>query len=262
MSSVTGRISEIKQPRGGYIRPSDLEVRERASKLELSPNENIHSSLVGLAVDYLSRYMMGDKAAEAFRISLAGANIASWMGGIEYAEAKSLNLLEGISGLNDTSIVNACKLATYDVWLRNPAHALRAPGPDDIMPDKDTIFNIRELVSRCLSFWDEYGPIISQGFTFEPDGYTKTVNTGDGDFLTKDTMWDLKVSKSKPTSKHTLQIMMYWIMGQHSGNPIFSSISRVGFFNPRSNTAYLLDVIDIDPDVIKTIERDVICYKN
>ena len=32
--------------------------------------------------------------------------------------------------------------------------------------------------------------------------YTETVSAGDGDFLTSDTLWDFKVSKSKPTNKH------------------------------------------------------------
>ena len=56
-----------------------------------------------------------------------------------------------------------------------------------------------------------------RNFTFEPTGYTKIVNAGDGDFLTKDTLWDFKVSKSKIDRKQTLQILMYWIMGKHSG---------------------------------------------
>ena len=40
-------------------------------------------------------------------------------------------------------------------------------------------------------------------------GYTVTVETGDGDFLTDDTLWDFKVSKSKPTNKHTYIAVAY-----------------------------------------------------
>ena len=89
------------------------------------------------------------------------------------------------------------------------------------------------MVKRSVSFWNMYGPIIKDGFTFEPYGYTKTVDTGDGDFLTQDTLWDFKVSKAKPTNKHTLQLLMYWIMGQHSGKDEFKNISNLGIFNPR-----------------------------
>jgi len=91
-------------------------------------------------------------------------------------------------------------------------------------------------------------------------GYTATVISGDGDFLTSDTLWDFKVSINKPTSKHTLQLLMYWIMGQHSGQECFKNISKIGIFNPRLNAVYLFDMSKIDPNIIKIIEDEVICY--
>ena len=72
----------------------------------------------------------------------------------------------------------------------------------DTNPDSYTIQNIQTMVKRSVAFWDKYGPIVKDGFTFEPYGYTQTVNSGDGDFLTRDTIWDFKVSKSKPTNRH------------------------------------------------------------
>lgn len=116
------------------------------------------------------------------------------------------------------------------------------------------------MVERSVKFWEEFGPIIQDGFTFEPNGYTDTVDTGDGDYLTVDTLWDFKVSKSKPTNKHTLQLLMYWIMGQHSGQKVYKNITRLGIFNPRLNFVYTLDLVDIAPEIIEEIERDVICY--
>lgn len=41
--------------------------------ITLNENENIHASLVGLAVDYMTRFMMGAQKEEAFSISLKGA---------------------------------------------------------------------------------------------------------------------------------------------------------------------------------------------
>ena len=98
------------------------------------------------------------------------------------------------------------------------------------------------MVERSIAFWKKYGPITKDGFTFEKNGYTKTVDSGDGDYLTEDTLWDFKVSKSKPTNKHTLQLLMYWIMGQHSGKPEFKNITKLGIFNPRLNTVYTLNI--------------------
>lgn len=68
-------------------------------------------------------------------------------------------------------------------------------------------------MNRGIKFFDQYGPITLDGFVFV-GGYTDIVSSGDGDFLTKDTLWDFKVSKDKPKSAHTLQLLMYYIMGK------------------------------------------------
>ena len=99
------------------------------------------------------------------------------------------------------------------------------------------------MVERSKLFWKKYGPITVDGFTFENGGYTSTVTTGDGDYLTANTIWDFKVSKSEPTNKHTLK-----------------NITNLGIFNPRLNKAYILDVNNISTEIIKTVENDVICY--
>lgn len=80
MSSVTQRINEIKQPSGGYIKPSQLEVKELNDGKILFENENLHASVVGMTVDYLTRLSMGTHVDEAFYISLQGAMIASSFG--------------------------------------------------------------------------------------------------------------------------------------------------------------------------------------
>jgi len=66
MVSVTNRITQVKQPRGGYIKPKDFKLVELNDSKALFPDENTHSTLVGLAVDYLTRFTMGTPAKEAF----------------------------------------------------------------------------------------------------------------------------------------------------------------------------------------------------
>lgn len=173
---------------------------------------------------------------------------------------KASKLLDGIKAIDEKAITNACKLVTYDVWFRNPMGAIMAKGADEINPDTETIQNIKIMVQRSVKFWENYGPIVKDGFTFEPNGYTETVNSEDGDYLTTDTLWDFKVSKSKPTNKHTLQLLMYWIMGQHSGQEIYKSIQNLGIFNPRLNEVYLLNVNTISKEIITEVEKDIICY--
>lgn len=259
MYSVTGRVKEVKQPRGGYIKPSEFDVINLNDGNVLNDNENVHASIIGMVVDYLTRLVMSGDLVDSFRISITGSAYAAKRNG-ERVLKEAYGYLRNINGLDDNSIINACKMVTFDVWYRNPMAALLAKQAKDINPDSATIENIRIMVKRCVSFFETYGPITVDGFTFEPNGYTETVSAGDGDFLTSDTLWDFKVSKSKPTNKHTLQLLMYWIMGQHSGKEEFKNITKLGIFNPRLNNVYLLEMSKVSGETIAEIEKDVICY--
>ena len=90
---------------------------------------------------------------------------------------------------------------------------------------------------------------------------TFTVTTlDDGDFLTKDTLWDFKVTASKPNKDHTLQLLIYYLMGRRSIHPEFQTIEKLGIFNPRQNTIYQLPISEISDEVIKEVETNVIGY--
>ena len=69
------------------------------------------------------------------------------------------------------------------------------------------------------------------------------------------------MTKTAPNKDHTLQVLVYYIMGLHSFDPDFLSIKNLGFYNPRKNIVYQLPVSDIPLDLIRTIENEVICYK-
>lgn len=49
-------------------------------------------------------------------------------------------------------------------------------------------------------------------------------------------------------------------MGMHSVHPEFKGIKRLGIFNPRLNSVYLLDIGTIAPETIREVETDVIGY--
>ena len=53
---------------------------------------------------------------------------------------------------------------------------------------------------------------------------------------------------------------MYYIMGVHSEMDLFKNIENIGFYNPRQNTMYKLNVKEIPEETISVIERDVIGY--
>ncbi|MBE6741721.1 MAG: hypothetical protein E7570_05390 [Ruminococcaceae bacterium] len=259
MFPVSFVAEKTKQPRGGYIKPSQFTLIQLEDEQELKDLNNISPIIVGLAVDYLTRFAIGTPKEDAFGISMSGARRAQERG-VEDAEAVADGLLDGITGLDDQSIINACKLATFDVWIRNTKAAAMAKTHSDTNPDENTVNDIRIMVNRGVRFFDEYGPIKKDGFTFKPNGYSLKVSSGDGDFLTEDTMWDFKVSKSPIKSKHTLQLLMYYIMGKHSENEIFNGINKIGFFNPKLNCVYILNADSIDKSIIEEVEKEVICY--
>lgn len=250
MASVTQRIAEVKQPHGGYLPMKSFKKDIFNDDKILNESENIHASLIGMAVDYLTRFMLGDSVDEAFRISCMGAVRINM-------QSKADSLKANITGLDDISIVSACKLVGFDVCIRSSKSSYKPV--ENINPDESTIENIRIMVNRSISFWNKYGPIVRSELTFE-GGYTSTVDSGDGDFLSEDTLWDFKVSKSAPTSKHSLQILMYYVMGIYSIHDCYRNISNLGFFNPRLNIAYICPVSSISKETIEEIENNVICY--
>lgn len=253
MYSVTKRVSMVKQPRGGYISPKQFQVIEKNDNMELHENENIHATLIGLAVDYLTRLMMKTPKEMAFHISVKGAERIG-------DEKNAEKLLARIKGLDNDSILCACKIVGYDICARAGNMGIARYKPvNEIEPNEETIENIRLMVQRSLDFWSEYGPILKDGFTFF-GGYTNVVSSGDGDYLSYDTLWDFKVSKAEPQKTHTLQLLMYWIMGCHSIHNEFDTIKKLGIFNPRKNKIYLLKISDIKKEIIQEVEKEVIGY--
>ena len=251
MVSVTKRIAQIKQPRGGYINLKEFTVIDLQDNQQLHINENEPGSIIGLAVDYLTRFSLGTPSKEAFSISIRGAMLINKY---DYA----LQLLDSIVGLDNESIICTCKLVGLDVVFRAGPMAYTRPS-ESISPDEDTISNIRIMVERSLAFFKEYGPVIQDGFTFE-GGYTNLIHTGDGDFLTRTGLWDFKVAKKVPTKNHTLQLLVYYLMGLHSIHDEFKGIKQLGIFNPRFNKVYLLNIDSISEEIISQVSKEVIGY--
>lgn len=250
MASVTTIANNAKQPKGGYIPISNFNKITLQDGKVLNKKENVSGSIIGRVVDYLTRYMLEGNAKEVFDVAYEGAKMANK---IQEAEQE----LKNITGLNKKSIYSAVKLMRFDTIRRT----LSKKYADEIcnVPDDDTVDNIITMVERSVHFLNEYGPVVLAGFTFE-EGYTSLVSSGDGDYLTQDTIWDFKVLKNEPTSKHTLQIFMYYLMGLNSIHPEFVEVENLGFYNPRSNTIYQLPVSDIQKDVLAEVYSDVLMY--
>lgn len=276
---LTQRVRAAKQPRGGYIKPSTMEVRymtgDATAPLDYK-EENIHPPLVGTAVDYLTRYALATggegwhRAESAFSISLIGAGL---VGQEDYARGLCEFLNDELDRVNGRpedpsldywvpcqgdpktgevyesiratvpsaeAIDAAVKLASFDSAFRA---GVAAYNPDAITtPDAITVQHIATMIARSLAFFREYGPMTESGFI---------AGDADGDFLTADTIWDFKVSVNPPTAVHTLQLLALWIMGLRGGQ--FQSITHLGIYNPRLDAVYRLPVASIPEGIIAEV---------
>lgn len=254
MFSVTERIEKITQPHGGYL-PKELlrmyQYEDGQKILTDIPEYSTYSAIQATVVDYMTRFLCGYSVEEAFYISLLGAQNVE-------QEDTARRLLESIKGRDQKSIISACKLVGYDVaYRRGPEYY---PGVDHINPPNSILSNISIMIDRGLTFLDNKGPIVKTGFTFE-GGYSQLISSGDGDFLTKTGLWDFKVSLHHPTSKETLQILIYYLLGINSIHPEFKNLTRIGLFNPLKNQAYEIYLDEIPDEVFHDVCRYVIGYK-
>lgn len=251
LCSVTEKANKIKSP-ARFLKPSTFEkIQLTGGGTEtLFPTENVSPALIGLAVDYLTRYKTGSPLPTCFKIASLGA--------IEIGEDSLLTtLLNQIHGLDNQSIIAAIRASGFDCVYRAGAATYRPV--ENICPDEGTVENVRTMVNRSLTFFDEYGPKEMDGLNF-PGGYTGHIASGDGDFMTSDTLWDFKVSKKTLLGSHVLQLLIYWRLEVHSIYPEYQEILYLGVYNPRMNLVYRYPIAQISPETIEIVDHDIICY--
>lgn len=226
-----------------------MQAKEYDDGRSLSDKESLAATTMGLVVDYMTRFMLTHDALGAFDIPIRGARIF----GKENVVMQQLNL---IKGLDDVSIKAAARIilvfdASYRIGL-TPQFALAERSIDEL-----TLKNVKIMVERSLTFFESVGPVIATEFTFE-GGYTNVVTNADADYLTKNTIWDMKVSVKSPKKEHTLQLILYYLLAKRSGQERFKEIDSLGIFNPRLNTSYSLNVDEVDPEVLEEISTNVL----
>ena len=250
MSSIIEIIKNAKQPKNGYLEINKFKEISFSDDLVISENENIPISIVGIVIDYMTRFMITNDVRNCFRVSLSGAKY------INQSE-KAEEFIQKITGLNNESIIAACKLAGYDICFRvNPSHYSPV---EDINPNEQSIENIKNMIQRCLLFVKKYGPIIRDGFTFE-GGYTDKITMGDGDYLTDGTIWNLKLTSQGININDTLEILITYLMGKRSNYPELQDVHCISFFNPRLNKIFTLNTADIPKETIDVVEKNIIGY--
>lgn len=161
MVSVTQRIKQVKQPRGGYVNPKSLSVEllsvDGVADVDHRA-ENVHPSIMGIAVDYLTRLAGGTEPQDAFHVSLLGA---AQLGPAVFSDATSTVRSLTPGKIDRATIEAGCRLAGYDVGYRaGPAFY----NPDAVTtPDATTAAHIETMVARSLDFFRERSRAATRG---------------------------------------------------------------------------------------------------
>lgn len=249
MSSVTQIVKNTNQPYGGFLPAKKFKVIALDDGHTLSEAESLLPQTMGLVVDYMTRYLLTRDFEQAFDISLKGIDLLQIPRLITAEEFAKLALCNQIKV--------ACELVVFDQVVR----AGLTPTSDQFNREvsQDTLRHLEIMIQRSLSFFKTYGPLLSTELTFQ-GGYNQFVTSGDGDFLTEDTIWDFKVSKHDITKRHTLQLLMYWILGQESGLSQYQNVKNIGIFNPRLNKVYYYHINDLDQKMLDYIKYQIMHY--
>lgn len=267
--SVTSRIKSAKQPWGGYLRPRDMAVESDSFELYYSiDEEKVAPSIVGMGTDYLTRlFLFPGKPEVAFAISSVGAKIAKEEPAfgrlLEEVRSLAAPLTKPGGTIPYDDAVSLARLSliisTFDVYYRSPLSA-RYPWTE-IEPGVEASENAFQMAAwsadklRLAAAGHDYPDTL---ITFN-GGYTDLISDGDADYLAGGTLWDMKVSTRPPTSKDTLQLLVYWRMALHSEEG-YGDIHSVGILNPRLWSVYTYELSNLPEDTVRILDKEIIGY--
>lgn len=253
--SVTQRIKQVTQPYGGYL-PKKLFKYHKFPTPKIKYDKSV-ATTVGLVVDYLSRYMVSSFSydrygpSKAFHISILGSRLAGKEKEIKF-------LLKNVNrNLDDKCIISACKIVQYDCYVRGTQFTRVN---EEIEINSETIIAIREMVYRVVSILkNNTQKLLKFELTF-PCCQDQIVKQGDADFLTDDTLWDIKVTDKVFDSKYSLQILMYYLKSLRSSKK-YTEIKYLALYSPLTDEIYYINVNDISNKIKYEINNQVFGFK-
>ncbi len=153
---VTTRIRLVSQPPEGLLPLSLFSRSDSSTRKSLYPRsmETVPPDLAGLYVDYMTRVAMGTPVWVAFHVPLLGARLVG-QGRIRGVPAVPCD------GFLSASARAACLLLDFDAASRRGPQYWR---PRRMVPDDATYFNLTRMVARSRAFFDEYRPVVWDGF--------------------------------------------------------------------------------------------------
>lgn len=260
------------QPRGGFLPPKNFTAKPltdnpRYIKLvEICCKGGVLApQSLGLVFDYILRVDMAiivgtnpaDAVLNAFEVSLLGAKVVNKLDDALKLAAKIANLFEERHKNFKKIVQTASELVVYDTVFRAGYYNPDAEPPKINDGDRNAI---ELMLAATEAYLLEKEHLVSLGFGFGALAAEK-VASSDGDILTADSVIDLKCSVKEPTSKHTLQLLLYYILGLHEHSDLFRPLKYIKIINPRLGMVYSYEISKIDLEVLKHIESEIMGYK-
>lgn len=267
------------QPHGGFIPPKDMAVKQFESKtnnyeqligvISKLEEKTLSPQSFGLVFDYLLRTEMAiifkvrpaEAVIDAFKVSFLGASEID-----KFNDAKALafelikcySVDDWKSRLDYLKVAQiASELVVYDAVFRAGYYNPDAQPPKVSNGDKEEL----ELMLRATEYHLlKNEDVIEFGFGFTAEG-AENLLPSDGDILTKTSIIDIKCSKNEPTSKHTLQLLLYYILGLHERPSDFKTLQYIKILNPRLGKVYSYEIAKVSVETFKHIESDIMGYR-
>ena len=89
----------------------------------------------------------------------------------------------------------------------------------------------------------------------------KNVAPSDADWITEDSLIDIKCTKDGPKSSETFQLILYYLLGMNEAPSTFRKIKYLKILNPRLCRVYTYEIDKLKKEDLKHIEIDIMGYK-
>ena len=224
-------------------------------------DETIAAGNVGTMVDYLTRAILltDDHAFDVANIQLKkdfdqGLVSPDDLVKVVDEEERWKKIAKATSEIDDLpdEVFDEVFKMARDVCAWEEAYRSGMYVKPETYPDKVTISHIREMLKRVEHFFEEYGWPTRDAFI------ASTKNNclaGEGDYLLKDTLVDLKVSNARSMQIYWVrQLLVYYTLGfyNHFND---EKINSLMIFNARTDTVYFVKIADIDESVFEFVNN-------
>lgn len=249
-----------KQPKflpvNKIVRSKDFRVKHLTENAMISENdETITPSNFGTVLDYMIRCIL---LAGKYTFDLANIMLKRYLdqGLISIDDTAEIigkeeqlnqipNRISSVDDISDEAFRLAMDICAWEIAYRTNKYVEPMNYPDEI-----TIQHLKQMMKRTESFFNEYGWPTRDAFgASTKNGYI----SGDGDYLLKNTIVDLKTS-----NKATMQIYWVWQLLLYHTLGFYNhfndeKINRLMIFNARADIVFYIDVVDIDQSVFEFV---------